>query len=95
MITEDFITGMQVEALEGDRITISDLAECETAACIIQDLEKRIAELEKDQRRLEWLAENEYAPSFKGFIFFDVSCPFSHADTWREAIDAAMEAEQC
>jgi len=67
----------------------------ETAACIIQDLEKRVAELEADQRRLEWLAENEYAPSFQGFIFFDVSGPFSHADTWREAIDAAMEAEQC
>jgi hypothetical protein len=43
---------------EGDRITSSDLAECETAACIIQDQENRIVELEaknaellKDQRQ--------------------------------------------
>jgi hypothetical protein len=34
---------------EGDRITSSDLAECETAACIIQDLEAEKAELENIQ----------------------------------------------
>jgi hypothetical protein len=34
---------------EGDRITSTDLAECETAACIIQDLEAEKAELENIQ----------------------------------------------
>lgn len=40
---------------EGDRITSSDLAECETAACIIQDQQERIAELEAEVERLQKL----------------------------------------
>jgi len=59
-----------------------------------QELEEENAELLKDRERLEWLAENEYAPSVQGVLFSEVAGPFSHAENWRDAIDAVMGGDQ-
>jgi len=58
---------------EGDRITSSDLAECETAACVIEDLEAQIAEANK------FLDDLMFGVEFEGYQLGDVLAKVANA----------------
>lgn len=60
------------------------------AADYIAELEKQIAELEKDNKRLDWLADKN---NHIGNVMLPTQCVVDNLSSLRGAIDAAMEMD--
>lgn len=69
-----------------------------TAQAVIAELQEEIAELKKDAKRIDWLARNSKTCTVYGNgtarFFPNLLAAHLYGTTYREAIDAAIAAEE-